>query len=88
MNDMNERKHLLNKLRTVGFALIELNLFLDTHPDCAEALELYNDYRVQHMALSDEYRCKFGPLNFLDNNSCKWEWVNNPWPWEYEEGIC
>lgn len=85
---MKERETLLSKLRAIDFALVELTLYLDTHPNCSQALDLYNDYRAQRLALADEYRCKFGPITKHDNNASTWEWICNPWPWDYEEGIC
>ena len=33
------RQSLLMDIQKVDFMLVDLNLFLDTHPDCAEALQ-------------------------------------------------
>ena len=35
---MKERNKLLNKVRMYNFAIIEANLFLDTHPENKDAL--------------------------------------------------
>ena len=43
---MNERQRLLNKIKKYDFSLKELNLYLDTHPDCRRALALFNNYRL------------------------------------------
>jgi spore coat protein JB len=78
------RETLTKKLQEVGFMLVELNLFLDTHPNDKKAIELYNTYSMQQAELRKEYAQKYGPLlNFgnqeVDDN---FSWVNSPWPWE------
>ena len=32
---------LMKKIQETSFAVVDLNLFLDTHPDCEQALELF-----------------------------------------------
>ena len=78
------KAELTKKLQEVGFMLVELNLYLDTHPNDKKALQLYNSYSKQQCELRAEYLKKYGPiLNFgnqeVDDN---FSWVNSPWPWE------
>lgn len=78
------REMLVKKLQEVGFMLVELNLYLDTHPNDKKAISLYNEYVAKQNELREEYVNKFGPiLNFgnqtVDEN---FSWVNSPWPWE------
>ena len=78
------REMLTKKLQEVGFMLVELNLYLDTHPNDKKAIKLYNEYSAKQCELREEYLKKYGPiLNFghqmVDDN---FSWVNSPWPWE------
>ncbi|GFZ32028.1 spore coat protein CotJB [Clostridium zeae] len=81
-----EQKKLLSMIQQVGFYLVELNLYLDTHPDCQEALERLNYLSEKLTALRKEYCCNFGPLtNYgLQPAECWDQWVSEPWPWERE----
>ena len=38
------RAEMMKKIREYNFAVIELGLYLDTHPDDAKALCLYREY--------------------------------------------
>lgn len=67
------------------FGMVETRLFLDTHPDSEDALELYNKYQEKYMALVKEYEKEFGPLTLNGKNSD--EWIENPWPWDNEFNI-
>ncbi|OGO83144.1 MAG: spore coat protein CotJB [Clostridiales bacterium GWD2_32_19] len=75
---------LLLEIQKFEFATVDLNLFLDTHPDNQRALNDYNMYTVELSKLKKEYRLKFGPLaNFGSAPSMSpWQWVETPWPWE------
>ena len=77
---------LMRKINELSFVLDEVRLFLDTHPDCKEALLYYNEYaRLRDQAVA-EYQSFYGPLRFYDpTDDCKWQWVTGPWPWE---GVC
>lgn len=81
---MNEQAEMLTVLDSLGFATIDLNLYLDNYPNDREALNLFNDYRGQLNAYKEEYQQKFGPLliNSDSLNKYPWAWNNSPWPWE------
>ena len=74
----------LTELQTLGFALHELALYLDTHRDDAEALQLYRQYqKIYHQGM-EEYTKQCGPLNHLSpSDSDAYDWLADPWPWEY-----
>lgn len=77
----NTRKEMLMKIKEYDFALDELNLYLDTHPDDAKALCLHNNYSRTLRDLETEYQRVYGPLTA--NYPCnKWRWLEEPWPWE------
>ena len=75
---------LKRKIQELSFTLVELNLYLDTHPHCLQALELYNRYSLELKKLREEYNAKYGPL--MNFGTCpagnNFSWVNSPWPWE------
>ncbi len=78
------RQQMLQWVNMVSFAVTEANLYLDTHPDDAAALAYFQEYsRLRNQALED-YASMFGPLTVdtAKGSRKKWEWVNNPWPWE------
>ena len=84
---MNERKTLLSRIATCDFVLLETALFLDTHPDCAEALAFYKKHLEMRKKAEEEYTEKFGMLMHKDYaGQNTWQWTEGPWPWEYEEG--
>ena len=72
------------ELQTMGFAIQELALYLDTHPEDKEALALYRAYQKMNHKAMMEYGEKCGPLNHkmpVDDNT--YTWLCDPWPWEY-----
>ncbi|MCQ2459496.1 MAG: spore coat protein CotJB [Ruminococcus sp.] len=80
---MNEQNLLLNKIKKYDFALKELNLYLDTHPDCRRALDLFNRYLMFREKCLREYTERFGPIVPEQNrNSQHWDWIDGKWPWE------
>jgi len=81
---MNEAAILRNRISAMQFASWELHLFLDTHPDNAEALAKQRDYSEKTSALIAEYEANYGPLRTSDHMVDRWSWVNDPWPWETE----
>lgn len=84
----NEQVVLLKELMEVGFCVIEMALFLDTHPSDERAIGLHNTYAVRYKELSDTYNMKFGPLTINDLSKCPWEYIESPWPWEVEFEYC
>ena len=85
---MDERKKLLAKISACQFAQIELVEFLDTHPMCVEAMQVLNMHRANAIKLIEEYECKFGPLSNPKGNMKFWDWINDPWPWDYTGCNC
>ena len=83
---MNEQKMLLSRIATCDFILTETALFLDTHPDCSDALDFYKKHLEMRKKAAEEYTKKFGMLRHEDyTGQNKWQWTEGPWPWEYEE---
>ena len=75
------RKEMLKKIKCLKFAVVELALYLDTHPDDEKALCLHNKYCKELKELSDKYQKVYGPLT-IEYPCNKWRWLEEPWPWE------
>ncbi len=79
------REKLMREIQEVGFALVDLNLFLDTHPNCKIALEYFRDMQKKYSQLQADYEMEYGPLTAFDTNTEQgWTWIKSPWPWELE----
>ena len=75
------RCEMLDEIRSLSFAVVELAEYLDTHPDDRRALALHREYANKLYDLKEKYQMVFGPLtiNFPCN---KWRWLEGTWPWE------
>ena len=73
----------LSELQTMAFAIQELALYLDTHRDDAEALELYRSYQKLYNDAKRKYEELCGPLNHMQVSEGGYRWLDDPWPWEY-----
>jgi spore coat protein JB len=73
-----------SELQVLAFAIQELALYLDTHRDDHEALELYQSYQEIYHKCMNEYTRNCRPLNHLGPTTSEhYQWLNDPWPWEY-----
>ncbi len=79
------KKELMEQICQCEFILIDINLFLDTHPNNKEAIEDYNAYAEQLCVLKERYSCEFGPIsnfgNSVANNADCFSWVKEPFFW-------
>lgn len=73
----------LTELQAIGFVIQELALYLDTHRDDKEALEMYQQYQNLYHEGLKKYEQMCGPLNHLSRTKGEYKWLNDPWPWEY-----
>lgn len=81
--DLEMGKEMLNEIRSLDFAIIDLCLYLDTHPEDEKALCLYRKYCRECKELNDKYQKVYGPLTIYYPCN-KWRWLEEPWPWEGE----
>ncbi|MCX7921569.1 MAG: spore coat protein CotJB [Clostridia bacterium] len=80
--DLNREK-LLREVMAADFTVIDLQLYLDTHPCDQKALALYNSGVQQAKMLKENYERQYGPLTALWSYSgYPWQWIQSPWPWE------
>lgn len=83
-NDCSQ-KQLLQHINEVSFALVDISLYLDTHPQDEQALAYCQEVKAIRKEAVDEYAKRFGPLTIDTADICasrSWDWVNQPWPWE------
>lgn len=75
----------LHELQALGFALVELGEYLDTHPDDCEALELFRSYAALYEKGTAEYQKRCGPLTQRSvTENCSYDWLKDPWPWDLD----
>lgn len=81
----NIQRKLLKAISEAQFAFYECSMFLDTHPDCSEALAQREKFRKRYETLINQYEREFGPITLsADFGNDGFNWVNDPWPWEKE----
>ena len=77
----------LVQLMALDFAMTELNLYLDTHPNDTDAFEMFHDYEKLLAAVKRDYEEKYGPLTAnRAAKGTKYTWISDPWPWELQKG--
>jgi len=78
----------LAELQALDFAINELGLYLDTHPNDAEAMELFQSYAELYRKGAEAYEKCHGPLNRMDAiHGGKYCWKKGPWPWEFAANL-
>ncbi len=80
----NQQAELLTNIYAYGFAIVDLNLYLDVHPDDKNAINLFNQYVGEYKIMVEEYTRRYGRLEMagINANQNKWTWVEEPWPWQ------
>ena len=80
---MNQKEELLMDIGIVNFTLVDLTLFLDTHPNDRTAMEYFNHYVRIKNQLEREFSMKYYPLNLgMAESNKEWRWGMAPLPWE------
>lgn len=82
------KKAMLRRINEYDFAIHEMVLFLDTHPDSEGALKKLKTFRDSRNAAISAYTQKYGPyittVNEVPADTPVWTWTDGPWPWENE----
>lgn len=80
-----DEHELMRELMEVQFLVIELHLYLDTHPNDMEALRLYNEAAMFLHRLMQHYQREYGMLMaHTPDGREEWQWIDSPWPWEID----
>ena len=72
----------LAELMALDFAIDELGLYLTTHADDKEVLELYWSYIRLAKEGRRKYEEMYGPLSQTTITEGGYKWLDDPWPWE------
>jgi len=87
-NMVNEEKPLNTpemELMSLSFAVHELGLYLDIHPQDKKALEYFNHYTAQLDVVKAKYEQKYGPLTMQTRQPKGYVWAAEPWPWDCDD---
>ncbi|MBM7713662.1 spore coat protein CotJB [Siminovitchia sp. FSL H7-0308] len=73
----------LEEIQTIDFVLVELTLYLDTHPNDMDAIRQYNEYIKLRKTAVKKFEKQFGALSHGSTYSRHpWDWKEAPWPWQ------
>lgn len=77
----NSRQNLLALIDIYSFIILDLNLYLDTHPTCQRTKPLINTFISELHKIKDYYNTHYTPLTICDLSACTTH-IEGPWPWE------
>jgi spore coat protein JB len=74
----------MEELQAVDFVLVELTLYLDTHPEDYDAINQFNQFAKERRRLKKVVESMYGPLQQYGNSysGYPWNWSDGPWPWQ------
>ena len=81
MKTQSARQAALRAVQELSFVKCELELYLDTHPDCAQALDYYNKTVTALEEAVAAYEAEYGPIRAEHQRGEGWTWINGDWPW-------
>ena len=79
-----DRDKMLKELMQLDFRIYDLQLYLDTHPCDKRAIDEYNETSKKACLMRENFEKLYYPLtvNYNQNKSNNWQWIEGPWPWE------
>ncbi|WP_164914320.1 spore coat protein CotJB [Aminipila luticellarii] len=79
------RIDLMRRVQMLSFVLVDVSLYLDTHPTDKAGLNFFNKYNTLYQSAKEEYEKNYGPLTIAGTNDTNsWSWIDEPWPWQRE----
>jgi len=87
MNNLQGQSDWRRAIASYDFALHEMVLYLDTHPDDRNALRQRDSYLQKRREIIAQYEQYFGTYIEQPNDvsgTQSWEWISDPWPWDYQ----
>lgn len=90
-HEMISHHDLMQCINEVSFAVNDMHLYLDTHPEDTEALKMMQQLVNRRKKYMEMHTKHFGPLTIdctADSCSNSWMWISQPWPWELKKGRC
>ncbi len=79
-NYSNDKEGLLLKIYEYDFALNDLSLYLDLHPEDKDVYELFKKYTEEESKYVEMYTKKYGPMELCDTPYNSYMWDEGPWP--------
>lgn len=80
-----QQLQMLRRIMELEFICLELQLFLDTHPDETRAVQDFSAVSAELMEAKSQYEAMYGPLlsyGFGKASGQRWQWIDDLWPWE------
>lgn len=71
---------LLLKIYEYDFALNDLALYLDLHPEDMSVYKLFKKYTEEQRKYVDTYEKKYGPMELDNSDYTNYLWDEGPWP--------
>ena len=78
---------LLLKLSQMEFALNDLSLYLDLHPNDMAVFNKFKEYTSEYKRYLNEFEKNYRPLVLSSINKDSYEYYKNPWPWDNDAGV-
>lgn len=80
---MTQKCRLMLKIMQYDFAITDLKLYLDTHPDDVDSLCTHQRLCKEYEKMYDEYCRMYGPINsYKAGANAPWSWGEECMPWE------
>lgn len=80
-----QEETLMNRINEASFAMDDVVLYLDTHPDDRNALNFFHHVKAMRQEAMKAYEEQFGPLTPEGvQSTTQWTWMTDRWPWERE----
>lgn len=75
---------MLEELQQLDFVLVELTLYLDTHPNDLQAVQQFNQFAQRRQQCAHQFESRYGPLMQFGHSYARypWNWPDTPWPWQ------
>lgn len=81
-----DREAKLLNVMSYSFAINDLNLYLDLHPQDKKVLKLLEKLIMEEKSAKEKYISLYGPLDVCDTKGDKFKWIDSPWSWDNERG--
>ena len=77
---------LIDEIRQLSFVKAELELYLDTHPECQVALDYYTKTVEALNSRIEKYEGSVEPIYATGAvGEDGWRWVKGSWPWQMND---
>ncbi|MGI5891820.1 MAG: spore coat protein CotJB [Bacillota bacterium] len=78
-----DREMLMKRLNELDFAIVEMTMYLDNHPNDRAALSRMQSIVQEQAKVYKEYTEKFGPIKSRDLQPGQgWLWAEENFPWD------